>query len=128
MQDIEITRKCLNLQRRQKDIGFFADQDVLNSLCRDRVKFTDAKWNKFAWLFERPVNAVGLNTNVHYVGGKPWVYLRLRFPDMLWHGYNLFLYRVYRPYTSWSFYKLSIKKMPGEVLFLIRRMLGNTAP
>ena len=61
------------------------DQDYLNFLCKDKVKYVDVGWNKTP--FSEDINPFDENRVklVHYkLNFKPWLYYGIRYEDYFW--------------------------------------------
>ncbi|MDR0693312.1 MAG: glycosyltransferase family 8 protein [Puniceicoccales bacterium] len=86
----------------QRAFGY-ADQDALNIVCRDRIKFLDLKFNTFPGIIESALNSEDDRIKIqefhgekqlndacndlvilHFAGGKPWKFPETMFDDRWW--------------------------------------------
>lgn len=81
LRDFQFEKKFLKLLEQVK-FTVAPDQDFLNVLCYDRVKFIDKVWNKMTILGDRDVSEINL---IHYnLSLKPWHYKDVRYCDYFW--------------------------------------------
>jgi lipopolysaccharide biosynthesis glycosyltransferase len=98
------------------------DQDTLNVLCRDRIKFLDLKFNTFPGTLESALNSEGDRRKIqefygkkqlrdacnnpvilHFVGAKPWKSHTAMFYDRWWEICRLspFYEEIFRKYIAY---------------------------
>lgn len=119
------TDRSFALLKKRRDF-IYPDQDLINIMCRDRIKYLDPRWN-FTWHYRHL--QLSRNTDlhlsegdmelfyeyeknpklIHYTGEiKPWNNVNKYLSDIFWDYakdsvfYNLFLTRLMRSQPDWG--------------------------
>lgn len=131
---------CAEFVRQYRNAIVFVDQDVLNHVCRNHVKWFDPKFNLvYSYLdkihkldryhtpytMEQKLNAVTNPAIIHFTGAlKPWHYAsRNKF------SYKYMAYLKLTPWKNYQFQDKNFKNFKSKNLFFFRqwvkRVLGQ---